>query len=589
MTGMISTERHPWFSQTLQQPCRLPGISAQFRADWMKWTNRRQTISSFRHIWTLRWPSCRFFCAVLLMVCLWLGNTGCPQRGTLPSSHLTVSPPCEMQALPDWASDSTGVFVTTLLCHWFRCGTLLQAGGSPPLTHMSQSPSSQAWWHVKLLNNFRAAGPQFARDGTFRPSHCHACTEQATFYCLVCSAQTVFQINLQPCWRPLRKMADDQADTATAEPPPKRLKTARDYAREARRPDKRSRQLAKAAGKGGAGSWTTRPRTPATSRPITVYSTPPASSWPPPEPPSRPCRSLNAVERGVPEPRTPTEETEDVLVEDDHVLPAEENTVPAPSTPPVVPDQEVEVVSDVPGELDGSAAPDVGHPQPDGRTLLTPSEPPQVRVKAMPKPRLWKPRRVSQVLAAPVEPPAEDVPPRQIRGSVGRMLQQRRQASSKPFKPSNFVGRSAWQLIQRTTAAKTRSKPPAPAQAEDQAHEGRATSTPSIPGAADHAAPERPPQLSQTVAEEGAEEKPPAATSASQAAPELVHPSGGRRASVFYHHRKAEGGTTSSRRPDHPLVPADRRWRRPPDAHAAVGEAGLEQAAAGACPSIASY
>ena len=145
-------------------------------------------------------------------------------EGTLPSSHLAVSPPCEMQALPAWASDSTGVFVTTLLCHWFRCGTLLQAGGSPPLTHMSQSPSSQAWWHVKLLNNFRAAGPQFARDGTFRPSHCHACTEQATFYCLVCSAQTVFQINLQPCWRPLRKMADDQADTATAEPPPKRLK-----------------------------------------------------------------------------------------------------------------------------------------------------------------------------------------------------------------------------------------------------------------------------------------------------------------------------------------------------------------------------
>ena len=157
MTGMISTERHPWFSQTLQQPCRLPGISAQFRADWMKWTNRRQTISSFRHIWTLRWPSCRFFCAVLLMVCLWLGNTGCPQRGTLPSSHLTVSPPCEMQALPAWASDSTGVFVTTLLCHWFRCGTLLQAGGSPPLTHMSQSPSSQACGTSSCSTTF---GPQ---------------------------------------------------------------------------------------------------------------------------------------------------------------------------------------------------------------------------------------------------------------------------------------------------------------------------------------------------------------------------------------------------------------------------------------------
>ena len=73
--------------------------------------------------------------------------------------------------------------------------------------------------------------------------------------------------------------------------------------------------------------------------------------------------------------------------------------------------------------------------------------------------RLWRPRRLS--MAPPVET-VVDAPPKHIKGSVGRMLQKRKQvkgeeAEEDPGGTSSDL--AADKLIKRTTAAKTKAKP----------------------------------------------------------------------------------------------------------------------------------
>ena len=164
----------------------------------------------------------------------------------------------------------------------------------------------------------------------------------------------------------------------------------------------------------------------------------------------------------MPEPRTPAEEFEEIAPEED---PPESTWIPEPRTPPEQPEEaqrvssEEEVTMVTPNYEDTATS-----------TALTaaaaPLVPKAVKVTAMPKKSLWKPRRVSLPLAQPVEPPS-DPPQREIRGSVGRLLQQRRQQPLVAAAKSNtFASRTARQLINRTTAAKSKPKAsriPAPA------------------------------------------------------------------------------------------------------------------------------
>ena len=139
-------------------------------------------------------------------------------------------------------------------------------------------------------------------------------------------------------------MADRSVDEG--QEPRKRLKTDRDYAGEARRPDKYTRQRRKAAqaaeasnsgGTGGSGvGRTQRPDAPGTPRPLTVYGGPREPAWPPPTPPegrrsTGPGSEDDAGRSRVPEPRTPTPPPPG------SPSPARE-AIPAPSTPPACPD-----------------------------------------------------------------------------------------------------------------------------------------------------------------------------------------------------------------------------------------------------------
>ena len=151
-----------------------------------------------------------------------------------------------------------------------------------------------------------------------------------------------------------------------------------------------------------------------------------AATWPPPAPPAHPRRRSRDQDQElpIPEPRTPTEKEEEVVPEPSHPMAMD---VPAPCTPPAElhkVSSEEEVVAAAPGD-------DAG---PDATTSMVH---PQVQVKAKPKPHLWKPRPVSLLVAQPVEPPV-DQPPRLIRGSVGRLLQQT--AVSKDCQTRHFCG-----------------------------------------------------------------------------------------------------------------------------------------------------
>ena len=91
-------------------------------------------------------------------------------------------------------------------------------------------------------------------------------------------------------------------------PPRKRIKTTRDYEREARRPDKSTRQMLK-RGAPSLGSTTTpsMPRSPRTPRPLTVFGGGHREpSWPPPLPPSRTRGREPGPSSPIEEPRTPS-------------------------------------------------------------------------------------------------------------------------------------------------------------------------------------------------------------------------------------------------------------------------------------------
>ena len=145
-----------------------------------------------------------------------------------------------------------------------------------------------------------------------------------------------------------------------------------------------------------------------------------------------------------------------------------EQDIPAPFTPQ---DLEIEVVNDAPAEVatvpeeelePGPAPLEHENHAASGPASSNLGKPSQVKVKAMPKARLWKLRRVSQMMAQPLEPPDEEAKPRTIRGSVGKLLQQqKRQATQRSTRPNNFMSQAARQLIRRTTAAKTIAKPAA--------------------------------------------------------------------------------------------------------------------------------
>ena len=197
----------------------------------------------------------------------------------------------------------------------------------------------------------------------------------------------------------------------------------------------------------------------------------------------------------------------------------------------------------------------------------------------MPKTRLWKPRRVSQLMAQPVEPPDEETKPRTIRGSVGKLLQQqKRQATQRSAKPNNFMSQAARQLIKRTTAAKTIAKPAA-----------RSPTGPTTT-AADTSSPPPDPQKSPSqVATDMPQEVSHAShpgiktTPAEQKLREAQDVSSyGRRrgAPPIRHHRQAEGRTSPIGRGDDTLVLADRGGptRHSFDTNAAVGQTGPVQA-----------
>ena len=153
---------------------------------------------------------------------------------------------------------------------------------------------------------------------------------------------------LQPSYSRAWAMEGDSGGHDPDDRQYKRLKTARDYEREARRPDKQTRKKIKEARE----RHRSEQRTPRTPRPLTVFSAPRAAAWPPPAPPAQPRRRSrdSAHEPSIPEPRTPTEELEEVVPDPDHPRTV---SVPAPCTPPAEPHNKVsseeEVIVVAPG------------------------------------------------------------------------------------------------------------------------------------------------------------------------------------------------------------------------------------------------
>ena len=212
------------------------------------------------------------------------------------------------------------------------------AGGSPPLTQ--HFPCTQVRRHIqqssKLCQCSPAEGHCPASFGSVLPLSMQACSKPQPSHCLFFPAQVPFYHCPLPPWPSTGSMHGGQEDIPPREPPNKRVKTARDYARESRRPDKWSRKRAKEDGQRAQSS---RPKEPSTPRRITLFSSPYTSCRPPPPPPSRTHSSSSelgqAAELGqdIPQPRTPAEEMVEILPEQD---------IPAPRTPQ---DLEVEMVN----------------------------------------------------------------------------------------------------------------------------------------------------------------------------------------------------------------------------------------------------
>ena len=114
------------------------------------------------------------------------------------------------------------------------------AGGSPPLAQ--HFPCTQVRWRNQqsggLCQHSPAEGHCSASFGSILPLSLQACTKPHPSPCLFFPAQVPFSHCPLPPWPSTGTMHGGQEDIPSREPPNKRVKTARDYARESRRPDK---------------------------------------------------------------------------------------------------------------------------------------------------------------------------------------------------------------------------------------------------------------------------------------------------------------------------------------------------------------
>ena len=318
-------------------------------------------------------------------------------------------------------------------------------GGSPPYQPLMQADPGVALQHPGSSVQWPVPGLTISVHYSSSLSVALCCSALMHQCSCLCLAQTPAIVLLWHSVGVASHMEEGDNEGPVVpdpDPPRKRIKTSRDYEREARRPDKRTRQRLRDGDAQGrpAAPWT--PRTPR------VFGGPHEPSWPPPEPPSSPHRreetSTSPVaeprtpsppgvtETDVPEPRTPPQSMPMPL----HILSDEEQAPEAPA------DQTVEVE----GEGDPLPAAETGPPPLS--EVSSGSSPCQVKLEqtmtssvpsrsplAAPKPkkmpkakpilgqRLWRPRRLS--MAPPVET-VVDAPPKHIKGSVGRMLQKSR-------------------------------------------------------------------------------------------------------------------------------------------------------------------
>ena len=388
------------------------------------------------------------------------------------------------------------------------CEHLSELGGSPPTLSQASHPSGKASWPILrqygLLLSTGPAGPRIyeqCRSHQFLslPTACELHTPTQSYHCLMILVAwaRISAPHLRSLIAPAlmdeegsEGMEDPDPDSG---PPRKRVKTTRDYEREARRPDKRTRQMLK-RGAPSLGSTTAPsiPRTPRTPRPLTVFGgghrEPREPSWPPPLPPSRNSERESAPSTAIAEPRTPSPPQDAAEAHPDMELEPETDSVE------IVEVEEweeengpVEKKEEIPEETDGEPPPAPADPPPKSEvpqalpgqpsevlpsTLKTePAETEEaqssapepartVKTKAMPRPpqkaRLWRPRRLS--MAPPVQP-TFDPPPRQIKGSVGRLLKQKHGASTHSATSSGDQDSRNDDVVKRTTAAKTKIKP----------------------------------------------------------------------------------------------------------------------------------
>ena len=208
------------------------------------------------------------------------------------------------------------------------------SGGSPPNQPLVQANPGLVLQHPGSSEQWPLPGPTFSLH--YYPSLSVAlCCSALLHHCsCLCPAQTPAAVLL---WRSVRvasrmEEGDDEGPVdPDPDPPRKRIKTTRDYEREARRPDKRTRQRLRDSDAQGrlAAPWT--PRTP---RPLTVFGGPREPSWPPPEPPSSPHRRERTSASPVAEPRTPTPPG------------VAETDVPEPRTPPQSMPMPLHILSD---------------------------------------------------------------------------------------------------------------------------------------------------------------------------------------------------------------------------------------------------
>eukprot|EP00439_Symbiodinium_sp_Y106_P016350 s5048_g2.t1 len=221
------------------------------------------------------------------------------------------------------------------------------------------------------------------------------------------------------------------------DPPRKRIKTSRDYEREARRPDKRTRQRLR---DGDAQGRLATPWTPRTPRPLTVFGGPREPSWPPPEPPSSPHRREGTSTSPVAEPRTPSPPG------------VTETDVPEPRTPPQSMPMPLHILSDEEQAPEAPADQKVeveceGDPLPAAET----GPPPLSEVSSGTSPcqvKLEQTMTSSAPSRSPLAAPKPKKMPALVKGE---------EAEEDPGGTSSDL--AADKLIKRTTAAKTKAKP----------------------------------------------------------------------------------------------------------------------------------